>query len=217
MVRQIVTQDAAFDRSPQEMLDAWNAFVERMEQNSEVLAGGLASIFVSKSDTASKRKVSLALQGVTGLDLNEVFRMTPGLEDMIQFKTRENVRLIKSLRADTLAKYEQIILNNVPKGLNANQTFRDLKQAGEISERRAKFIARDQTSKFSSALNQERMKQVGVTEYRWRTARDERVRSRHRQLHGKTFKLSEPPTINGKRVHPGEDFNCRCIMEPIIK
>jgi uncharacterized protein with gpF-like domain len=32
---------------------------------------------------------------------------------------------------------------------------------------------------------------------------------------GTTHRWSAPPLVGGRRLHPGEDFNCRCWAEPI--
>jgi uncharacterized protein with gpF-like domain len=51
------------------------------------------------------------------------------------------------------------------------------------------------------------------------------VRKRHRELgamseSGTVFKYSEPPIVDvrtGRRANPGEDFQCRCTANPIIR
>ena len=58
-----------------------------------------------------------------------------------------------------------------------------------------------------------RQKEAGVTEYIWQTAGDERVRPNHRSKDGKKFKWSNPPADTG---HPGQDYQCRCVAEPVL-
>ena len=53
---------------------------------------------------------------------------------------------------------------------------------------------------------------LGITQYIWRTSRDERVRESHLVLEGKTFSWDSPPDVG----HPGQDINCRCTAEPVI-
>ena len=48
--------------------------------------------------------------------------------------------------------------------------------------------------------------------YIWRSQNDARVRAAHRENNGQVFAWSSPP-LGG---HPGEDWNCRCIAEPVI-
>lgn len=78
---------------------------------------------------------------------------------------------------------------------------------------RYEFIARDQTAKLVAELDRLRQEQIGVEEYEWNTARDERVRSRHAQQHGKRFNRSEPPPDTG---HPGDEPNCRCLARAVL-
>jgi len=61
------------------------------------------------------------------------------------------------------------------------------------------------TSKLNSSLNQQRSQNLGVEEYVWRTAGDERVRDSHKSENGKTFGWDDPPKDTG---HPGQDIQC---------
>ena len=91
---------------------------------------------------------------------------------------------------------------------------------GETVSERAAFIARDQTSKLTTATNASRMKSAGVTRFRWRHSGgsfDPRVL--HLQYDGQEFDLSDPPVIDertGEKGLPGQAINCRCYMVPII-
>ena len=68
-------------------------------------------------------------------------------------------------------------------------------------------LTRDQTSKAIGQLTQIRQQQIGVTDYRWRTSEDERVRPTHRENNNKVFSWKNPPSATG---HPGSDIQCRC-------
>ena len=64
-----------------------------------------------------------------------------------------------------------------------------------------------------------RQRQLGVTEYRWITSRDGRVRPRHRELDKTVHRWDLPPVVDvktGRRAHPGQDYACRCTASPII-
>ena len=74
-------------------------------------------------------------------------------------------------------------------------------------------LTRDQTQKMNADLNEMRQRQLGVTEYIWRTSEDERVRPTHADNNGKTFQWTSPPPVTGP---PGQDVQCRCLSEPII-
>jgi SPP1 gp7 family putative phage head morphogenesis protein len=89
-----------------------------------------------------------------------------------------------------------------------------------VHRNKAKFWARDQVSKFFGEATKQRQVQAGIKGYIWRT--DPGARDSHSALEGTYQEWSKPPQIyrTGKgglslvRVHPGEDFNCRCFAEP---
>lgn len=97
-----------------------------------------------------------------------------------------------------------------------------------IAYERAKVIARDQTNKFTSVLAEARQTDLGIEEYIWRTAEDQRVvgnpsgkypkvydpmmHGNHFARNGKIFRWDSPPEDG----HPGWAIQCRCYAEPIL-
>lgn len=88
-----------------------------------------------------------------------------------------------------------------------------IKDLGKTTEKRAMFIARDQSSKLNAALTQARHEDVGIKKYMWSASLDERVRESHAEKDGQIFEYSNPPADTG---HPGHDFNCRCVQIPVL-
>lgn len=89
----------------------------------------------------------------------------------------------------------------------------------DVSLRKAKFLARQETSLLMSKFHESRYKDMGITRYIWDTAGDERVRESHKELNGKEIYWDRPPVVDkltGRRAHAGEDFNCRCVPRAII-
>ena len=104
-------------------------------------------------------------------------------------------------------------------GKSNTEIGRQIQEAYGIEKRHAQFIARDQTAKLNADLTQSQQTDAGGSEYIWSDAGDNRVRPRHEQLNGKRFKWSEPPIVDentGRRCHPGEDYNCRCVALPVF-
>jgi len=99
-------------------------------------------------------------------------------------------------------------------GSKAVSMIQQIRQIGNVTVNRARLIARDQTAKLNSTLNQQRQQNLGVTQYIWRTSGDGRVRETHKDNNGKVFNWDKPPKDTG---HPGHDINCRCVAEPIIE
>ena len=50
-------------------------------------------------------------------------------------------------------------------------------------------LTRDQTQKMNANLNEIRQRDLGVTQYIWRTSEDERVRITHSENNGRTFDM----------------------------
>ncbi len=137
-----------------------------------------------------------------------------------------NVSLIKSISSEHWSKVLLAVNQNLSGTLDMPLTSR-LKEIGGITTRRAELIARDQTSKVVSQLNQARQSDAGIKSYTWRTAEDERVvgtpggkypkptkaHRNHYRRNGKKYDWKSPPSDG----HPGEAINCRCIAIPIIE
>jgi SPP1 gp7 family putative phage head morphogenesis protein len=88
----------------------------------------------------------------------------------------------------------------------------EIKAIGDVTDSRAKLIARDQTSKMNGAMTMLRQTSLGISRYIWQTAGDERVREEHADLDGQAFAWDAPPSEG----NPGEPVNCRCVAIPVI-
>ena len=45
------------------------------------------------------------------------------------------------------------------------------------------------------------------------------MRDSHRHLNGKRFSWNDPPVVDartGRRCHPGQDYQCRCVALPVF-
>jgi len=148
-------------------------------------------------------------KSVTGVD---IFFNEPWLRPKLKTFTSSNVRLIKGIRDEALKNLEGVIFRGVSRGQSLADIQKDVQKTLGVTKRRAKLIARDQTASLNGELTKLRQQEVGVTRYRWQTARDERVRDEHVDNSGQFFEWSDPPSTG----HPGEDINCRCIAIPVF-
>jgi len=194
------------------LTQAFNALRSKYA-NITTEANTVANSFVSASNQVNKRKFYSALESAVGVNLQSIVQ-NENLEDILIAKTRENVALIQSIPDEYLKKVETLVFEGTTQGSRPSSMIKELREVGKVTENRAKLIARDQTSKMNSALNQQRQQNLGVEEYIWRTAGDERTRPSHKAKNGKTFRWDNPPKDTG---HPGEDIQCRCVAQPLIK
>lgn len=148
---------------------------------------------------------------------------TDDVEEVVNLATQRAVSLIRGLTDDTAKKVEGVIIDAMLRGKNDRELAALLERQFRFARRRAQLIARDQTAKFNSVLNQIRQRQAGITQYQWWTQHDERVRGNpdglyprarpsHWARHGMKFRWASPP-VDG---HPGEPIMCRCIARPVL-
>ena len=139
-------------------------------------------------------------------------RIESWLQEEIKAFTKANVELIKSIPQTYFNQVEDTVSRMVQQGKMTTEISDEIERRFEVSESRAALIARDQTNKFNGSLTQLRQQEVGVTQYHWETAGDERVRESHAENQGKIFDWNDPPETG----HPGFEINCRCTALGII-
>lgn len=136
---------------------------------------------------------------------------------------RRNVKLIKSIPKQLFADVQAELTDAWNVGRDRAVLARNIEERFDVTENRAKLIARDQVSTLFSQVNQKRQRDLGITRYEWDTAQDERVRGdpgglypdavpSHYDRQGEVFSYDDPP----EGGHPGEAINCRCVAVPII-
>lgn len=127
---------------------------------------------------------------------------------------------IKGWAQDNILKLREQIQPHVLAGGRAEGLVKVLQDNYGIGARKAKFLARQETSLLMSKFQETRYRDIGIEKYRWSTAHDARVRHDHHDLNGKVFRFDSPPVTDkktGARNNPGEDFNCRCVAIPLVE
>ncbi|MCP3764081.1 minor capsid protein [Domibacillus sp. A3M-37] len=123
-----------------------------------------------------------------------------------------NVSYISTIRDEYFPKIESIIYQGVKNGSSPNEIRDQLVKRTGMSEKRTKFIARDQTGSILGQMTAERHKAMGVSKFKWSTSNDEKVRDSHDKLEGQVFEYADPPAVG----LPGTDYNCRCTATPVF-
>lgn len=168
--------------------------------------------FTNEAEEVHRQRFFASLRNAFGIDLADIIE-EEGLGETLLEAVNDNVNLITSVAEEYLDNIEQAVFQNLAGGGDGTPLLDVIRNVGDVSESRARLIARDQNSKLNASLTQARQEALGVEEYRWITSRDDRVRETHRDNNGKIFKWSQRPRETG---HPGEDIQCRCIAQPII-
>lgn len=209
LTRDSMTTDGWYDF----LIPALTALMKRWKsERVQQLAARLAGDFVTAANNASRKSV--------GIDIYEAH---PELRDVLQSSTWSNVQLIQSIPDQYLAQVQQLVVNNMRAGLRPSSIVNQLQQQYGVTQRRAKMIARDQTSKVQGDLNEKRQRAVGFEYFQWVTSKDERVRDRHTEIAEKLTAYglgiyrwdNLPLSDKGVPIKPGSDYQCRCFARPV--
>lgn len=138
---------------------------------------------------------------------------------VLQSVVAENVALIKKIPKDYHADVEGIVMRGIQNGRDLAYVSEELGKRYEITQRRARMIARDQTNKSTGALARVKLRDAGITEAIWLHRAGPKVpRPAHLKMAGTRFRLADGcyDEHEGRKVMPGELVNCGCACYPVI-
>lgn len=202
-----ITRDAKVPRRPLE------STFQRMGQRIggiEQTANRLAALAVQRSAGAVDDRLKAAIKSSVGVDISPALTQSGPILDALRAATKDNIDLIKSIPEQYFEKLGDAVGKNMERGMRFEDLAKEIERIGDVTESRAKLIARDQTSKMNGAFNQARQTSLGIDRYVWQTSGDERVRPEHDANDGEIFRWDSPPATG----HPGHDVNCRCVAIP---
>lgn len=193
----------------------------------EQLAPQTARSFVSALDVANKEAMQKNIASALSVDFATIID-SPTIKPLLDQAIADNVAMIKSIGTEHFTKVSQAVLDNyrgIPQ-VDGVSLLERLQKIGGISKNKAKFIARDQTSKLTGDLNQARQEDNGIDEYDWFNAKDRRVvgnpaglypkgnrvHGNHWIREGKRYSWKNPPEDG----HPGHAPGCRCWAKPVL-
>lgn len=182
----------------------------------QALANRLASGFVRTTLSGIDRNQRRSF----GID---VLQNSPEMQSSMQAAAIQNANLIKSIPEQYLKNVSNSVFSNMRIGLLPSEVAKQLEDEYGVTQRRARFIARDQTSKVNGELTKQRQVDAGYEYFGWLDSHDERVRSSHHAIanadvgYGKgIYRWDDLPTNErGERIQPGSDYQCRCGSRPV--
>ncbi len=148
------------------------------------------------------------IKAVIGVDLlQDESWLNPFIDGFVS----QNVDLIRSIPARFFSDIETAVRDAALSGQRVESLAQDIESRYDVSESRARLLARDQVSKLNGDITQVRQTRLGIKTFTWSTSMDERVRASHKAKEGKVYNWASPPTDTGK---PGDDYQCRCVALP---
>lgn len=177
--------------------------------------------FKDKVEAMSKltRKLSISewkkeVKATLGIELADDYYTGELFRRLLNEWIDENVDLIETIPHDSLSKMRELVLEGYREGKPTTTIVKEIQKVYGQDRRHAQLIARDQIAKLNSQISRMQQEDAGVKEYIWSTSGDSRVREGHRRLNNKRFRWDNPPVVDdktGRRCHPGEDYQCRCV------
>lgn len=182
----------------------------------KMFADDTAKKFVSAANLSNRKRTE------KDIGIN-IYADQQDLTDYLQISINDNVRLISSIPDQYLTQVESIVMTNIRAGGRPSSIAKALAQQFDVTERRAKMIARDQTAKINGDLNRLRQTSAGFPFFEWMDSDDSRVRDRHEFLakhltaYGRgVYRWDNPPLSDkGIPIIPGSDYQCRCTARPV--
>ena len=162
--------------------------------------------------TADFQRAQLAKQAraAVSIDVRKLSGLDRNVPAQIVTFAHTNAQLITGLGQRMADDIATVVEDGAVSGSRWETIAGRLAHLGQVTESRAALIARDQVGKLFGDINKQRQTNLGVTNYVWRTVRDNRVREEHEALDGDSFEWGAPPSEG----HPGEAVNCRCYADP---
>jgi len=147
-------------------------------------------------------------------------KLTEFRKNVIAQKYTENLEFwIKNWTGEEIVKMRDVVGQMVNEGKSLITIREYIAKEFGISQRHAKFLARNESAIATSSYLQAKYMEEGFTHYKWITNLDGRERPLHRQLNGHVFRFDDPPIIDdrtGQKGNPAETYNCRCTFTPVI-
>ncbi|WP_261371811.1 phage head morphogenesis protein [Yersinia aldovae] len=197
--------------------------------STEEIASQIASGLVSRANFQNKEQTQRTYHEAFGIDLSGMLG-DGAVREKMDDAVRENVGLITSIQTDFINDIGEKVFGNLLEGGRSENLISIIRERGGVTLSRAKFIARDQTSKLNAELTEARSNALGLDVYEWSGTGDERERDSHLVLNRMLCKYSDPTVYSGdggktwkKRSgigafegKPGEDYQCRCLPLPYV-
>lgn len=147
---------------------------------------------------------------------------------------QENYKLITGLNEEYIKKLNSVVINGVQNGTPFDELVKQIKSVNDnMSDARARLIARDQTGKLQGLISKAQQTSIGMTTYFWENRGDRKVRGNSIGIYPKAINhfdiggmlcswensnvYSDDLGVTWKQrpsswVHlaPGMDIQCRC-------
>ena len=204
----------------QNLLDKWGSEFQR-------LADELGWNIALRTHQASRAHWLDQAQKALGVPVAVTFD-TPQMADTLERAAVAAATYIKTIPSEHIGRVAAAMAlamrqEALPGEKNLAEIIREI---GFSTQRRAKFIARDQLHKVTSTIQEAQAREIGCKTYVWRTMKDRRVvgtpggmyptgskaHGNHYAREGKVYRYDKPPADGPPGNAPGD----RCYAQPVL-
>ena len=183
-----------------------------LTSRADKIAGDFVQASLKKSERDLKKSVGI-----------DAFSGNAKMQEYLRASSIANAQLIKSIPGRYLEDVSATVMENMRAGMRPSYISKSLQDKYGISERRAKFIARDQTGKINGDLAEKQQVAAGFEYFQWLDSDDSRVRHWHSVIANRVTEYGKgvyrwdnlPLNEKGIPIKPGQDYGCRCTSKPI--
>lgn len=180
---------------------------------------------VSESKRSTAKSINNTLQTAGVNQAIKIDSMSQRTRDILKAASIESVSQIKTISGaymDSAASAVNYSVTQASSNFANLQEFFDksLKTQYRTHRNKAKNLALDQTRNVYNSLASERMRDVGMTKYKWlHMSGSQEPRKEHIEMSGNIYDLNDPPVIDkktGQKGNPGDIYNCKCVKVLIV-
>jgi SPP1 gp7 family putative phage head morphogenesis protein len=152
-------------------------------------------------------------------------QLTPEQRAKIAREWQDNMKLwVQDFTKSEIVKLRKDVQKSTLAGNRYGSLLEKIQDSYDVSQNKAKFLARQETSLLMAKFKEVRYSDAGVKEYYWGCVAGSKkhpVRPWHKALEGKKFSWDNPPITTKpgesvRRNNPGQDYNCRCFAKPVV-
>jgi hypothetical protein len=203
-----------------------NTKAKEWQKKFNIFSGLFSNDMVASQTKSVTRDTRTTLEKLSGGLSIKADTMSQRTKDIARASAEQSASLIKSIAPDAMGEIKESVMRSITDGTSS---FAELQKSIDDSltgrfkkyKNKAKNVTQDQIRKTYQSLSDQRMRDVGVTKYKWlHTGGSVSPRSYHKfVLNGQIFDLNDPPVIDpktGVKGNPGDLIHCHCVKVPVI-
>ena len=210
-------QDASISSQVRILL---NKLEDKFYSMFKLEGNNIANYMTNSVNRHSKAQMQNSLSKLSGgLSIN-VKDLSAETKETLKASTSQAASYIRSIQAEYLDQAAGFTYRSITQGEGLKDLIPQLQALSGKTRRNARLLALDQTRKTNATLDEARMKQNGITKFRWNhSSAGKTQRKTHVEFDGQIYSLDDPPYDRDAKqnVMPAQLPYCRCFKTPVIE